>query len=463
MSDFDVIAIGGGTAGMTAAKLCREAGARVCLVDRARLGGDCLYTGCVPSKTLIASARLFHDVKRAASFGVEVSDARLNFGAVQARARAVIDEIGQTESPRVFEDLGIRVRFGEARFVSAHELQVGAETLTADKFVIATGSHPAIPPVTGLREAEPLTNETVFELERLPESLAIVGGGPIGCELAQTFARFGSRVTVVHSRPQLLPREDPELAVALSKTLEREGIELLLDAKLFEVRRTERGVHLSVNIPQGLREVQAEQLLVAAGRQPNVDGLDPGRAGVEVDNTGVKTDACLRTTAANIWACGDVTSKHQFTHVAYEQASVVARNIRSKKTTWNDRVVPWTTFTDPELARVGLTEHEAREKYGDKLQILRLPFSKIDRALCENDPEGLIKILIAPGWMRGKFGGEIVGAHILGRAAGELLPEILVAMRSRLPAGLVAWPMHVYPTLGTGVRQTLGQLFRAAG
>lgn len=462
MADFDVVAVGGGTAGMTVARLCREPGAKVCLVDRARLGGDCLYTGCVPSKTFIASARLLHDVKRASSFGVDVSGACLNFAAVQARARAVINAIGHTESPEVFEDLGIGVKFGEARFLSPHELQVGGETLSAGKFVIATGSRPAIPAVAGLAEAKPLTNETVFDIERLPESLVILGGGPIGCELAQTFARFGSRVTLIQRPSQILPREDPELTLPLTKALQGEGIELLLDSRLLEVRRTNATVHLSVSTPQGQREMQATELLVAAGRVPNVETLDLAKAGVQVEKNGVTTDAYLRTTAPNIWACGDVAGKYLFTHVAYEQASVVARNVRGKKTKWNDRVVPWTTFTDPELARVGLTEDEAREKYGASLRMLRLPYNKIDRAVCENDTDGLIKILVAPGWMRGRFGGEIVGAHILGRSAGELLPEILVAMRSRLPAGLVAWPIHVYPTLGIGVRQTVGQLFGAA-
>lgn len=462
MSDFDVLAIGGGTAGMTVAKLCREAGARVCLVDRERLGGDCLYTGCVPSKTYIASARVFHEVKRASTFGVDVSDACLNLAAVRERARAVIATIGQGEAPQIFEDLGIRVKFGEARFLSLHELQVGDERLTAGKFVIATGSRPAVPSISGLAEAEPLTNETVFELERLPESLAIVGGGPIGCELAQVFARFGSRVSLIGRSPGILRRDDPELTRALGGILEREGVDLMLDSSPVDVRRSDGSVHLSVHTPQGMREVQAEEVLVAAGRAPNVEALDLAKARVRFDHTGVATNAYLRTSAPNVWACGDVTGKYQFTHVAYEQASVVARNIRGKKTRWSDRVVPWTTFTDPELARVGLTEEEARQKYGDKLRVLRLPFDKIDRALCESESEGVIKLLIAPGWMRGKFGGEIVGAHILGRSAGELLPEILLAMRSRLPAGLVAWPIHVYPTLGIGVRQALGQLFGAA-
>ena len=462
MANYDVVSIGGGTAGMTVARLASAAGARVCLVDREHLGGDCLYTGCVPTKTLVASARLLHEIRRAPSFGVDVAGARLNYSAVRGRVHKVMAEIAATESPEVFRDLGIDVKFGEASFVSPTQLQVGSEMMSAEKFVVATGSRAVIPPIPGLDKAQPLTNVGLLELEELPESLAIIGSGPIGTEFSQIFCRFGTRVTVIDRAEQILPREDPETAGLLMEVLANEGVRYLCGATVTRVTKTDVGSLVEVERESGATSLEARQILVAVGRRPNVESLNLDRAGVEFDSSGIRTDDYLRTTAPNVWACGDVAGKYQFTHVAYEQAVAVARNLQGKRTKWNDAVVPWTTFTDPELARAGLTEAEARERYGGKVRAIQLPFAQIDRALCEGEPQGLIKLITIPGWTHGRFGGEVVGAHILGRSAGELLPEILVAMRSRLPIGLVARPIHVYPTLGLGIRQVIGQLFESA-
>jgi pyruvate/2-oxoglutarate dehydrogenase complex dihydrolipoamide dehydrogenase (E3) component len=451
---YDVVAIGGGTGGMTTAKLARQAGAKVALVDREQLGGDCLHTGCVPTKTMVASARLFHGIKRAAEFGIKVGQPQLDFAGFMSRKQAVIDAIQLTESRETYEALGIDVLFGEAHFESPHGLRVGERLIEGDKFVIAAGSSPSVP--AELEPAEPLTNIDLLQLAELPKSMIVAGGGPIGTEFAHIFQRIGCQVTQVHPGDHILPREDPEVALALAGILAREGIRYERNARVTRAWRQDGLVHAELSSG---KQLSAEQLLVAAGRRPNIEGLVLEKAGVEYDSQGIKVNAELRTSAPHIWACGDVIGGYLFTHVADEQARTIVPNLCGKHKKWSDRVLPWTTFTDPELARVGLTEAEARARYGNRIKVLRWPFGKIDRALCEGDPEGLIKVITAPGWLRGALGGEIVGVHILGARAGELLHEFLPIMRARLPAGLVAWPTHVYPTLSVGVRASVGQLF----
>ncbi|MFI5265948.1 MAG: dihydrolipoyl dehydrogenase family protein [Chloroflexota bacterium] len=451
---YDVVAIGGGTGGMTAAKLAKEAGAKVALVDREQLGGDCLHTGCVPTKTMVASAKLFHDIKRAELFGIKVGAPEIDFAGFMRRKDSVIAEIQQMESPEVFRDLGIDVLFGEARFESPRELHVGEQLIEAGKFVIAAGSSPIVP--EALKPAGALTNIELLSLAEMPESLIVVGGGPIGTEFAQIFQRIGCQVTQIHPGDHILPKEDPELALQLAGILAGEGLRFEPNARVSRAWREDGLVRAELSSG---KTVSAEQMLVATGRGPNVAGLALEKAGVRYDQKGIQVDDELRTTAENIWACGDVIGQYLFTHVADDQARTLAVNLRGKHKKWTDRVVPWATFTDPELARVGLTEAEARHKYGRRVKVLRWPFNKIDRALCEGEPEGLIKVITAPGWMRGRVGGEIVGVHILGERAGELLHEFLPIMRARLPAGLVAWPIHVYPTLSIGVRTSVGQLF----
>ena len=451
---YDVVAIGGGTGGITTAKLARAAGAKVALVDRERLGGDCLHTGCVPTKTMVASAKLFHNIKRAALFGIKVGPPEIDFASFMQRNHAVIAQIQQSESPDAFRDLGIDVLFGEAHFESDRKLRVGEDTIEATRFVIAAGSSPTVS--QAFAPARPLTNVDLLRLADLPKSLIVVGGGPIGTEMGQVLQRIGCQVTQVHPGDHVLPREDAELSSQLSGILASEGLNFQSRARVTRAWREAGQVHAELSSGETL---SAEQMLVATGRSPNVAGLGLDKAGVAFDATGIKVDKELRTSAPNIWACGDVIGGYLFTHVADDQARTIAANLQGKHKKWNDRVVPWTTFTDPELARVGLTEEEARARYGPRVQVLRWPFNKIDRALCEGEPEGLMKVITAPGWLRGHLGGEIVGVHILGERAGELLHEFLPIMRSRLPAGLVAWPIHVYPTLSIGTRASVGQVF----
>ena len=465
-STYDIIVIGGGSAGLVAAVGAAKLGARVALVEKKALGGDCLYTGCVPSKTLIRSARFAHEVSRAAEFGFAPLDWQFagdTFAAITGRVRRVIETVGEHDAPEVFRREGVEIIFGTPRFVSPHELEVEplesgmGETpyLRARRFCIATGSSPAAPPVENLRETGFITNEEVFQLQTLPRSLVVLGGGPIGLELGQSFARLGSRVTIVEMRDRLLPREDAEVSALIEKKLRAEGVEVLLDAKAVHASRTTGDGSKSVTIEQhnARREILADEILIGTGRRPNTENLDLEAAGVAYDDKRIQTDAYLRTTAPHIYAAGDVTGHFPFTHMAAYEAAVVVRNALffwPLTQQLDFRVVPWATFTDPEIARVGLTEQQARERYGDgRVRVFRTEFADNDRAQTEAAGEGFAKLICA-----GRR-EEIVGAHIIGAHAGELIHEVVLAMKQRLPVSALGGLIHIYPTL-TQVNQRAG-------
>ncbi|HVF88268.1 MAG TPA: FAD-dependent oxidoreductase [Pyrinomonadaceae bacterium] len=465
MTGYDLIVIGGGSAGLVAAVGAAELGARVCLVEKRALGGDCLYTGCVPSKTLIRSARFAAEVRRAEDFGFAPIEWQLKepgFASVTDRVQRVIKIIEEHDAPERFRRMGVDIIFGTPRFTSPDELEVGEEkgnesntrVLRARRFCIATGSRPSAPPVEGLKETGFLTNEEVFHLKKLPRSLVVLGAGPVGLELAQCFARFGSRVTVVEMAERVLPKEDEEVSAALRDFLRIEGLEILLRTKAVGARRDDDGQKvLTIEDDGGRRELRAEEILVATGRAPNVEGLNLEAIGVRHDARRIVTDSYLRTARAHIFAAGDVTGNYPFTHMAAYEAALVVRNALffwplMKKT--NFRVVPWATYTDPEVARVGLTEAEAREKYGDgKVRVYRSTFDENDRAQAEGETRGFAKLVCV-----GRK-GEIVGAHIVGAHAGELIHEVVLAMKERLSASALGGMIHVYPTL-TQVTQRAG-------
>ncbi len=442
---YDVTVIGGGSGGLTAARLAAALGARTALIDKERLGGDCLYYGCVPSKALIHVARLVAQTKAAMALTAAPADLRLDMGRVSAQIQAVIGRV--TESERVYVE-GVDVRFGQARFRSAHELDLNGEALLSKSFLIATGSRPRVPDVPGLREAGYWTNESVFDLQRLPPSLVVVGGGPVGVEMAQAFARLGSQVTLLQGRARLLPREEPEVSAAVAEALANDGVRVELGARLEAA--SQRGGKKIAQARQGekLLEVEADELLLALGRAPNLETLNLEAAGVAAGAQGIKTDAYLRTTAANIFAIGDVIGGYLFTHVAAYQAGVAVRNalvsLGRRKVEY--RVVPWVTFTDPEAARVGLTEEEARQT-GQSIRVVRLPWRAIDRAQTEDAPAGFIKLILA------QKGERILGAHLVGERAGELLGELALAMRHGLGLNKVLATIHAYPTLSAGLQQ----------
>lgn len=461
---YDLVVIGGGSGGLVAAAGAAHLGARVALVEKKALGGDCLFTGCVPSKTLIASARLAADVRRAQDFGFAPTALQFDgegFASVTARVQRVIRTVGERDAPEVFRALGIDVIFGAPRFLSPRQIEIvsgqegepSARVASAKRFCIATGSRPAVPPVEGLMEAGFITNEEVFNLRRLPASLIVLGGGPVGLELGQSFARFGSEVTVVEMGDRLLSKEDEESSAAIEGVLRAEGLKVLLKAKAVHAGQADGLKTLTVEVEGTERELRAEEILVATGRRPNVEGLNLGAAGVKYDGERIFTDEHLRTSAPHIFAAGDVTGHFPFTHVAAYEASVVVRNalfFRPLLQKTDFRVVPWTTFTDPEIARVGMTEEEARREYGkDGVKIYRTEFADNDRAQAEGETRGFVKLVCAGRRL------EIVGAHIVGRHAGEIIHEVVLAMKKRLPVTALGRLTHVYPTL-TQVNQKAG-------
>jgi pyruvate/2-oxoglutarate dehydrogenase complex dihydrolipoamide dehydrogenase (E3) component len=456
MPTYDLVILGGGAGGLVAASGAAQLGARVALVEKERaLGGDCLHYGCVPTKTLVRTAKVRDLMRRAPEFGLPRPDnLRVEFAAVMEHMRAVIARVGEHDDPGRFEAMGVAIYWGAGRFLNPHELEAGGERIRGRRFVIATGSRPVIPRIPGLEEAEPLTNISALQLNHQPQSLAILGAGPIGMEFAQVFHRLGTQVTVIEKLGQILPREDAEVAGVLQALLEREGIGIHTCTEVKEVRRVHGRKALIAQCPTGEKTFEAEAILTAVGRAPNIEGLQLEAAGVAYTKQGIVVDSTLRTSAHDIYACGDVTGLYPFTHMAEYQAGIIVANalfpfFRRKA---DYRVVPWVTFTDPELGRVGLTEEEARKAHGD-VKVYRLPFRDVDRAVAEGEAEGLIK-LICDRKLR------IVGAHVLGPGGGDLLHEYVLAMRAGLPLTRLSTTIHAYPTLAQAVKRTADQYYR---
>lgn len=456
MTTYDLIAVGGGTAGLVTAAGGAGLGARVALVERDRLGGECLWTGCVPSKALLACAKAAAQVRRAERFGVRARDVEVDFMAALRWVKEAQRRIEPHDSPDRFRGLGVDVVAGEARFVDARTIAVDGRQLRAKQIVIATGTRAAVPPIPGLESVPFLTNETVFDLDRQPRTLLVLGAGPIGLEMAQAFTRLGTPATVIEATPTLLPREDEELAAALGAALRADGVDIRLGLKATGVRREGGEVVLACEGPDGTRtELRADALLVATGRRSNVEALELERAGVATDRGDVRVDERLRTTADGIWAAGDVTGGLRFTHVADYEARLVLRNALFPLSSKRDySAVPWVTFTDPELAHVGLTEREARERHGDGIGVWRRPFDDVDRAIADDETAGMVKLITDAK-------GRIVGGHVLGHAAGSMIAEVTLAMRHGLTAGQLAAAIHAYPTYPEALKQAAEQRLKA--
>ncbi len=454
-SKYDIAIIGGGAAGLSVAAGAVQLGARTALVNRGPLGGDCLHHGCVPSKSLIHSAKLVHMSGEAKSLGLEAQIRPVNMATVMASVRQVISRIEPHDSPERFRSLGTEVIFGEGRFTSPNRFEVEERIIQARKFVIATGSRPKIPPVEGLVDTPFLTNESLFSLDEQPPHLLILGSGPIGCEMAQAFRRLGSRVTVFSSSPRVLPREDEDLSEVIRKTFIDEGIELFLGIQVLRTARHAQGVAVWLETPQGATRLTGSHLLVAAGRHPNLDNLGLDQANVMLENGHLVLDRRLRTTHPDIYACGDVAGPFLFTHMAEHQANVVLKNALFH---WPAKVetkaVPWCTFTDPELARVGLSETEAQSKK-IRHEVFRFDFRDIDRAQTIRNPRGFAKIVATPG-------GRILGAAIVGPEAGELIHEYILAVRARLKLSDISNTIHIYPTLAQINRKVADMRLKAA-
>ncbi|ASC70930.1 pyridine nucleotide-disulfide oxidoreductase [Halomicronema hongdechloris C2206] len=436
--DYDLVVIGGGSAGLVAASAGAQLKARVALVEKAgRLGGDCLHYGCVPSKSLIHASRVAHQIRQSAQFGIEVQLQDIRFQEALGHVHRVIDIIQEHDSTERFQSLGVEVIYGTGQFSDRRTFTVNGRQLQARAFLIATGSHPSLPPIDGLTEAGYLTNETVFYIQDQPRSLAVIGAGPIGCELGQAFARLGSEVTLIASRAQILPKEDPDAAAVVQRQMEADGVRILTQSRAQRVEVKDGKKHIWV----GGQTIVVDEILLSTGQVPNVESLNLQAAEVAVGKRGITVNGKLQTTNPRIYAAGDVIGGYQFTHVAGYEAAVALQNallLPLKKADY--RVIPWATFTDPELARVGLSEAQARQRYGDDIYVLQQDFSGVDRALAEAAGIGFAKVLT-------RRNGEILGAHIVGPAAGELIHEVVMAMSYKLKVGALKSIIHVYPTL----------------
>lgn len=440
MSDFDLVAIGGGTGGLAATRAAAVAGKRAALITDSPIGGDCTWTGCVPSKTLIS----------AAAQGVDFPDA-------MKRVHETVAHIAGTEDAEVLESEGITVIEGRARLVGGKAVEVNGSRVSADNIVLATGSRPVSLPIDGLDGVDHLTNENVWDLDELPERLGIVGGGAIGCELAQTFARFGTRVTQWEVMDRLLVIEEPEASETIERVFAAEGIEVRKGKFMSGI--TPLGGPRAV-LDAGTNPVEVDHVLIAAGRAPNTADLGLEEAGVALTERGhIKVDAKMRTSADGIYAVGDVNGLLPFTHSANEQGILVGRMASGVRMTWkfNAARVPWTTFTSPEVARVGVTEAQAPK--GSR--VAYLPMAENDRAIAEGRTEGFVKLIAAPRrFLRNVGGGRIVGATIVGDRAGEMIHEPAMAMLTNMFTGRLAQLAHAYPTWSLGVQKAAGQFFQ---
>lgn len=443
---YNVVVIGAGTAGLVTAAGTAGLGGRVALVERHRMGGDCLNTGCVPSKALIASARAAQHVREGRRWGLESQEPRFRFEDVMERVRERRARLAPHDSQERFESLGVDVFRGAARFVSPREVEVGGQRLRGRNFVIASGSRAGLPPIEGLAEARPFTNETIFdELRARPARLIVLGGGPIGCELGQAFARLGVQVTILEALPRLLDKEDEDAAAVVRRQLESEGVKVVTGARVQRASRT--GGITRVDL-EAASTLEAEALLVAAGRRPNVEDLGLEAAGVAFDAKGVKVNAHLETSQPHIYAAGDVTGGYQFTHLADHHARTVVRNVLIPwvKTKADTSALPWCTYTSPEVARVGLSEAEARQQ-GVPHEVWVQPMSEVDRAVLENEEAGFAKVLTAAGRDR------ILGVTLVAERAGDLIHEFALAMKAGVGLKGISSTIHAYPTFAEVARK----------
>ena len=433
--DYDLAIIGAGSGGLTAARLAQFFAKRVALIDKDRLGGDCLHYGCVPSKALIKASRVAHEAATAARWGLSVQPVHAGLAAVNARVQRAITDIGKLDDAEALFEIGVDVLLGGATFRDPHTLRAGDRDITAKFILIASGSRPAVPDVEGLAEVGYLTNEDVFDLSDLPGRLAVIGGGPIGVELAQALHRLGSTVTVLQRGPHLIPRDDAEMIDVLEHQFAAEGIDVRLGTVPSAAHRDGGDIVLTL----GDGELRVDEILCAVGRVPTVDSLGLDAAGVTTSARGIAVNNLLQTSQPHIYAVGDVTGGPAFTHYAGHQAAHAVRNIFVPiKAKFAPGHLPWVTFTDPEIAHVGRTEAQVRAA-GDTCQIVRFPYSHNERAVTDAEPIGLMKFLID-----GKR--RLIGAHIAGHCAGELINELTLAMNNDLTVDAIISSIHAYPT-----------------
>ena len=447
---YNLVVLGAGTAGLVAAAGAAGLGARVALVERHLMGGDCLNVGCVPSKAIIRSAHAAHAVRSAGAFGVGVTGTvKVDFAAVMERMRGLRAGISPHDSAQRFsEDYGIDLYFGDARFTGDDTVEVESATLHFAKAVIATGARAATPTIPGLHEAGFLTNHNVFNLTEQPHRMAVIGGGPIGCELAQTFARLGTEVTLIENADRFLQREDRDAAEILRSSMERDGVVVRLSTSLERVQSEGADKVLFLRTPSGEETITVDQILVGVGRTPNIEGLDLEAAGVAFDRSGVTVDDHLRTSNSRIYASGDVCLPFKFTHTADATSRAVIQNalFPGPKKRLSKLVIPWCTYTDPEIAHVGLYPHQA-ESQGTAVDTWEVAMADVDRAITDGETEGFLKVHCKKGT------DTILGATIVGGRAGDLISEITTAMVAGMGLGSFSGVIHPYPTRAEIIRK----------
>jgi pyruvate/2-oxoglutarate dehydrogenase complex dihydrolipoamide dehydrogenase (E3) component len=450
--EVDVCVIGAGSGGLSVAAGASQLGRKTLLIERGKMGGDCLNYGCVPSKALIAAARAASAIRVAGRFGVTAGEPAVDYAAVRAHVRGVIAAIAPNDSVERFTGLGVRVIRESASFVSPVELAAGDLRIRARYFVVATGSMPAVPPIPGLDGVPYLTNETIFDLDQCPAHLIVIGAGPIGCELAQSQRRLGARVTVLEIAT-MMPKDDPELVDFVRRRMVADGCDILEGVKIKRVEGGPGAIVVVIEAGGAERRIDGSHLLIAAGRRANVQGLGLDVAGVKHSNKGIEVDGRLRSSNRRVYAVGDVAGGYQFTHVAGHHAGIFIRHaLFWLPANANASPVPWVTFTEPELANVGLTEAEARKRHGDALTILRWPFHENDRAQAERDTEGLIKVIATRK-------GRLLGAAIVGPNAGDLILPWVLALAKNLPLRDLAGLIAPYPTLSEVSKRVAGSYF----
>ena len=449
--DFDICVIGAGSGGLSVAAGASQMGARVVLIERAEMGGDCLNTGCVPSKALLAAGHAAESARTAARFGVDPGVPAIDGRRVHDHVHGVIGAIAPMDSVERFEGLGVTVIREAARFTGPSTVDAGGRKISARRFVVATGSTAFVPPIPGLADVPYLTNETIFDCQEVPDHLIVVGGGPIGMEMAQAHRHLGAQVTVLEMF-RIMPKDDPELVGVVRNRFAAEGIDIREGVKVVGASKNGDGIAVTVAENGQQSQVVGSHVLVAAGRRPTVDGLDLEKAGIAYSPKGIEVDARLRTTNRNVFAIGDVAGGYQFTHVAGYHAGIVIKNALFRIPAKQDmRAIPWVTYTSPEVVQVGLTEEEAR-KTEPEIRVLRWSFHENDRAQAERRTDGLIKAVTTPR-------GRILGAGIAGPAAGELIQTWVLAMSQKIKVGALATMVVPYPTLGEVSKRAAGTFY----
>ncbi len=447
---YNMVVIGAGTAGLITAVIAASLGAKVALIEKHLMGGDCLNVGCVPSKGVIRAARAWADLRHAAEFGLHIpAGVKYDFGAAMARMRKLRARISHNDSAQRYAKLGVDVYIGSGRFTGAETIQVegpaGNRTLQFARAAICTGARASAPPIPGLREAGFLTNETVFSLTGLPSRLGVIGAGPIGCELAQSFARFGSQVYLIEAQHGILPNEDRDAAQIVEQRMAKDGVQLLCCGKDLKVSQAAGGKRLSVDSHGRLYDVTVDEILVGAGRTPNVEGLGLDAVGVEFDKDGVKVNSRLQTSNPRIFSAGDVCSRYKFTHAADAMAQIVIQNALFPHpfglgyANVDSLIMPWCTFTAPEVAHVGMYEKDAKKK-GLEVETYTVKLDEVDRAILDGEDEGFARVHIQTG------SDKILGATIVAAHAGEMIGEFSVLMKAGLGAKTIAGTIHPYPT-----------------